>query len=136
MIQSIAHVCLAATDLDATERFYTHTLGFKKHFDFLRAGKIVGFYFEVAPMNYIEVFQQDQVTPDGKCPIRHLCFQVSDIDAVIQRLRDHGCQASDKKIGGDNSWQSWTTDPSGTRIEFHQYTPKSAQLTRSNCILG
>jgi catechol 2,3-dioxygenase-like lactoylglutathione lyase family enzyme len=136
MIQSIAHVCLAATDLAATERFYTLGLGFKKHFDFLRGGKLVGFYFEVAPMNYVEVFRQDDVTPDGKCPIRHVCFQTDDIDAVAKRLRDHGYEASPTRRGGDQSWQIWTNDPAGVRIEFHQYTDKSSQLTRNDCVLG
>ena len=30
-------------------------------------------------------------------------------------------------MGGDNSWQAWTCDPDGNRIELHQYTPESKQ---------
>ena len=136
MIKSIAHVCIGATDLAATERFYCAALGFKKHFDFIRAGKLIGFYLEVAPNSYVEVFQDDAVDPNAKAPIRHICFQVDDVDAFIRRLKAQGCQVSDKKMGGDNSWQSWVTDPAGVRIEFHQYTPESCQFTKKNCILG
>ena len=136
MIKGIAHVCIGATDLAATERFYCSGLGFRKVFDFIRAGEILGFYLEVAERSYIEVFRQAEILPVAKGPIRHVCFEVSDIDEVGRLLKAQGYDVTEKKLGADQSWQTWTTDPSGVRIEFHQYSPKSSQVTGRNCTLA
>jgi catechol 2,3-dioxygenase-like lactoylglutathione lyase family enzyme len=135
MITRIAHLCLAATDLAATERFYITGLGFRKLFDFLRGGQVIGFYLEVCPGNYVEVFRRDHVDPEAKAPISHLCLETADIDAVSRQLKSLGYTVTDKKLGADQSWQTWVTDPAGVRIEFHQYTPNSSQTTHRNCVL-
>ena len=38
-----------------------------------------------------------------------------------------GVTVTDKKLGSDNSWQAWLSDPDGNRIELHQYTAQSLQ---------
>lgn len=135
MITGIAHVCLGATDLATTERFYCTALGFKKVFEFVRGGEPVGFYLEVTDKTYVEVFQQDAVEAQANGPIRHICFETANIDAVRRSLEAEGCEATEKRLGADGSWQTWTTDPDGVRIEFHQYTPESSQVTGNDCIL-
>ena len=135
MIKSLAHVCLAAKDLAATEHFYRNVLGLEKQFNFLRDGQIAGFYFKVAEGNFIEVFRQDEIHAHAGCPISHMCLEVDDIDAVAARLKSSGYEATSKKLGCDRSWQIWTTDPSGVRIEFHQYTADSTQITGKDCII-
>ena len=135
MITGLAHVCLAAGNLDDTQRFYCEGLGFTKAFDFIRDGKVVGFYLKVSDMTYVEVFLQDDIRPDGACPIRHFCLEVQDIDAVANHLKANGYDVTEKKLGADRSWQAWTTDPAGVRIEFHQYTEESCQTTGQNCVL-
>ena len=135
MIEGLAHVCIGANDLAATERFYCSGLGFAKLFDFVRDGETVGFYLKVAENSYIEVFRQDEVDADAKSPIRHLCFQVAGVDEVSRHLASHGYEVTEKKLGADQSWQAWTADPSGVRIEFHQYTAQSSQVTGKNCVL-
>lgn len=134
MIKTIAHVCLAATDLAASERFYCSALGFRKVFDFIRAGKVFGFYLEVAPGSYVELFKYERTDPKALAPIAHICFETSDIDDLSRRLKAHGCEVTEKSLGADKSWQIWTTDPAGVRIEFHQYTRESSQFTGRPCI--
>lgn len=135
MIKGFAHVCLAATDLAAVERFYIQGLGCKKAFDFIRSGQVIGFYLEVVPGSYIEVFLRGEIELDNKAPILHFCLEVDDIEQTARRLVENGYEATEKKLGSDQSWQIWTSDPSGVRIEFHQYTPDSSQVTHNNCIL-
>ncbi len=136
MIKGIAHVCIGATDLDATERFYCSALGFRKVFDFMRQGKRVGFYLQVSASNYVEVFHKDEGAAADKGLIRHMCFETDDIEQVSRTLKSQGIQVTDKKTGADRSWQCWTADPSGVKIEFHQYTPESSQITGATCVLG
>ena len=136
MIKDIAHVCLTTTDLAATERFYCEGLGFKKIFEFIRGGERVGFYLQVNERRYIEVFHRESVHLSDRHTMVHICFEVEDIDGVRHRLMSRHIDVTEKKMGGDGSWQMWATDPSGVRLEFHQYTPESAQLTGKDCLLG
>ncbi len=135
MISRLAHVCLVTPDLAATERFYCSCLGLEKTFDFVRAGEVVGFYLRVADGTYIEVFRQPAVQDQAAHPLRHICFEVEDIDATIRHLKSQGVEVTAKKMGADHSWQAWTADPAGVKIEFHQYTPESTQLTGEACVL-
>jgi predicted enzyme related to lactoylglutathione lyase len=61
--------------------------------------------------------------------ILHFCLETDDIDAVVARLTELGVPVTPKKLGVDNSWQAWLEDPDGNKIEIHQYTPTSTQLT-------
>jgi len=135
MIRGIAHICIGSKDLAATERFYCAGLGFSKAFNFIRNGDVFGFYLRVAENSHIEVFRQDEIQEGPKCPIRHMCFEVDDIESTVRRLKDQGYDATEKQLGADRSWQAWTTDPGGVRIEFHQYTAESSQKTGRDCRL-
>ena len=135
MIKGLAHVCLSATDLAAAERFYCCGLGLKKAFDFIGDGRVVGFYLEVSRGGYVEVFLRDGIDAKANGPIQHFCLEVDDIEQTGLRLTENGYEVTPKKLGADQSWQMWTTDPSGVRIEFHQYTDSSSQITHENCIL-
>ncbi len=135
MLKALAHVCIGATDLAATERFYCSGLGLEKVFNFIRAGEVVGFYLRAAESNFVEVFLQDEVDVNARCPIRHFCLEVKDIEEARGQLAAYGYDATAKALGGDASWQCWVTDPSGVRIELHQYTEKSCQITGRDCVL-
>ena len=135
MIKGLAHICLLAADLETAERFYCSGLGLKKAFSFLRHGKIVGFYLELSRGGYIEIFQRDGIEANANNPIQHFCLEVDDIDQTGLRLVQHGFEVTQKILGADQSWQMWTADPSGVRIEFHRYTERSSQITHENCIL-
>ncbi len=134
MIKGIAHLCIRVADLEATRRFYCDTLGLEKAFDFIRDGQTVGFYLKAGDHNYLEFFKTDKVAT-GESPIGHLCLEVDSIDKVLEKVKKDGYSAGEKKIGSDQSWQAWLADPDGVRIELHEYTPQSSQLTGNNCIL-
>ena len=135
MFKRLAHVCIGATDLAESERFYVEKLGMRKAFDFIRAGRAFGFYVAAGDSTFIEVFAQ-QEAPHLERPImKHFCLEVEDIDAVTAELAARGVAVSPKKMGGDNNWQAWITDPSGVRIELMQYCEMSTQFTGEPVIL-
>lgn len=135
MIKGIAHVCIGSKDLTETEKFYCEGLGFKKKFNFVRKDEVIGFYMETGDGVFVEVFKRDEIDPSAQAPISHLCLQTNNIDAVRASLGKAGYKATEKKMGADQSWQSWVTDPCGVKIEFHQYTAKSSQCTGADCML-
>lgn len=134
MIKGTAHICIAATDLARSEQFYTQALGFQRHFSFIRDGQPFGYYFALPDGTFVEVFKEAEAAAQGKPLIRHFCLLVDDLDATVADLRAKGVDVSDKKLGMDQSWQAWITDPAGIRIELHQYTANSSQYTRRDCI--
>ena len=134
MITGIAHVCIGAIDLEASLHFYTEVLGLKKHFSFVRDGRPFGYYLSLADGLFIEIFQDSEAAAGARPLIKHFCLAVDDIDRTVADLRARGAEISDKKLGMDQSWQAWTTDPAGIRIEFHQYTPESSQYTQRDCV--
>ena len=67
--------------------------------------------------------------------IPHICFEVDDIDSVIENIRSKGWTITDKRQGGDKAWQAWMSDPDGLPIEVMQYTPESSQFTGNPCIV-
>jgi glyoxylase I family protein len=132
MVTGIAHICLGSTDLSKTQAFYTEALGLHKQFSFLRDGQEIGFYLKISDGAYIEVFLQEQAPSLEKPAIRHFCLEVDSVEQSVERIRRAGYEASDKKLGADQSWQAWATDPDGIRIELHEYTESSAQRTGSD----
>jgi len=136
MIKSLAHLCVLSADLERSRAFYCDALGLKPHFDFHKDGKLFGFYLQVAPGQFIEIFSTDATTEIKRQRIQHFCLEVADIDALRETLIRHGVTVTPKKLGCDRTWQCWCQDPDGTDIEFQQYTPQSSQFTRTNCVVN
>lgn len=136
MITALAHICIGADDLEKTRWFYCDVLGFDKKFDFIKDGELFGFYLQISDNNFIEVFRNGADAPEaGRQRIKHFCLETDDIDAIKARIEDHGLETRPKKLGADNSWQFWCTDPNGIDMEFHQYTAESSQHTGADCIV-
>lgn len=134
MIKDIAHVCLLAEKLEDAEHFYCEGLGFRKVFNFIRDGKIVGCYLQVTESRFVEIFERSDAKYFENQSLQHMCFEVENIDVVCSHLKALGIHITEKTLGADKSWQAWTADPSGVKIEFHQYTPKSSQCTGADCV--
>lgn len=133
MIKKLAHVCLFAPDLAACEAFYCGALGLTKRFEFLREGRRIGFYLEIAEDQFVEVFERAE-SVSGPQGIGHFCLEVDDLAAWVDRLASRGIVCTEPKLGADQSWQAWCRDPAGVDIEFHQYTPASSQHTGRDCV--
>jgi catechol 2,3-dioxygenase-like lactoylglutathione lyase family enzyme len=132
-IKTVAHVCLKTRDLARTTDFYCGALGLKKAFDFVQRGKVIGFYLQAAGQSFIEVFRDPNVDPPNEPRmLHHFCLETDDIEALRQKLLDHGYAPGEVIMGADNTPQFWVTDPNGVPVEIQQYTPESTQLTGRN----
>jgi len=129
MIKRLAHINIGSYDLKASEDFYCSILGLEKIFEFIKDGELFGFYAGTGNTTFVEVFLQDEVRESTSSLLHHLCLEVEDLEAAILEIRAKGWEISDKKMGGDNSWQAWISDPSGVQIELMQYTNESSQFT-------
>ena len=128
MVLQLAHVCLKVSSLENTIDFYHKKLGLPIKFTFEKEGKLYGVYFQVGNNSFIEAFQEKN--PDFKVintGITHFCLQTGNIDKVILEMKSKGIECTSKKLGCDQSWQTWLKDPDGNSFEIHEYTPQSAQ---------
>jgi predicted enzyme related to lactoylglutathione lyase len=82
---------------------------------------------QVGERNFIELFQCKVDRSVEGYSYRHFCLEVDDINVTAPELRERGVEVTEVKMGSDNSWQAWLTDPDGNRIELHQYTRESKQ---------
>ena len=105
----------------------------ERYFEFEKEGEPFGYYLKAGNATYIEVFKGD---PGEIGNIHHLALEVENMDALITRLRDQGIEVGDKVFGADDSWQAWLEDPNGVKIELHEYTESSCQLTRRTCLVN
>lgn len=131
MIKRLAHICIHTNDLGKTEDFYCRGLGMKRHFDFIREDTLFGFYLKAGNDSFIEVFKGDPGPENSR--IQHVALEVDDIEAVLEAVTKAGYPAGEKKMGADLSWQAWLEDPNGVKIELHEYTSESSQLTGREC---
>ena len=128
MITGMAHACFTVSDLDASIHFYQDQLGLKPAFDFRREdGTRFGLYLHLGGRSFIELFQGQLGERAEAQSFKHICLEVDDIPSTVATLRERGVEVSDPKLGGDQSWQAWITDPDGNRIELHGYTAESWQ---------
>lgn len=134
MIERITHVCIFTDDLDTTEKFYCGVLGLEKKFRISKENQIIGFYVEIGGGNYIEFFEQSDKTNVGTQIIGHFCLEADDIDKLLEKLDEEGIERTEKKMGCDNCWQVWATDPNGLKIEFQEFTQNSSQITGKDCV--
>ena len=135
-VTAIAHLCITSTDLKRTSDFYCGVLGLQKKFAFKNGqDKEIGYYLTVGPNNFIEVFARGKDQPAPRA-VDHICLQVDKIDAIAESCRARGVAITPKTMGCDGSWQAWLEDPDGVRIELHEYTDKSCQLTGRDCMVN
>ena len=128
LVTQIAHVCIFAHDLDATEVFYRDVLGIEKAFTFMRGDKSIGFYLDLGGRTFIEVFRKGESRFAETDQINHICLETEDLDGLIAHVRAQGVDITDKKLGADGTWQAWTKDPNGVKLEIFQYTAESMQF--------
>ena len=128
MIKRLAHVCLQVRDIQKTVAFYRDGLGFPIAFSFTKKGKLKGAYFAMGDNTFVEVFEVD--SPVG---ITHFCLETDDIDDFMAKASAKNIECTPKKLGCDQTWQTWLRDPDGNAFEIHQYTDQSRQFKGGEC---
>ena len=133
MITGIAHAAVTVKDMPESVRFYTQALGCREAFVFQHpeTGEPWIVYLNVSPGQFIELFYggtEEQSWHDILMGFNHLCLEVDDIHAAVQKIRDAGYPIDiEPQQGLDHNWQAWTRDPNGIRIELMQIMPDSPQ---------
>ena len=143
-ITELGHLALTCRDLDASLSFYRDILGLKEKFCLYYddIGQTVSgdrrwiVYMQVDDRTFIELFNGDYNAPPlcgQPLGFQHLALIVEDIMALRDELAAKGAPIdAEPSLGCDQTWQMWSHDPDGNKIEFMQYTDRSFQKVGRN----
>jgi len=151
MFESIDHINIVVTDLDRMFDFYTRVLGLKESKRVTISGpwidKTVGLtgvraevvYLDLPSGPRIELLRYVQprgLQPEGQglsntTGIRHMAFRVTDIDAIVAKLRSAGVEffsdvqlVPDNQVtyaGGVRKYLVYFHDPEKNLLELCEY---------------
>jgi catechol 2,3-dioxygenase-like lactoylglutathione lyase family enzyme len=151
MLQSIDHINIVVTDIEAMIRFYTELLGLKQSKRVTISGRwidtTVGLTNSLADVVYLDLPSGPRlellcyISPEGESPkdlgvsntrgIRHIAFKVENIDQVVANLKSHAVQffseiqtVPDTQVsyaGGLRKRLVYFHDPEGNLLELCEY---------------
>ena len=119
MIRTLAHVCLHSRDLDRSLDFYRGALGLKRHFDFHKDGKLAGFYLQIAPGQFVEIFQTKAGEETRRQRIHHLCLEGEKMDAVRDALAKPGVAVTAQNSAATGRGNAGARTPTGRTLNFN-----------------
>lgn len=124
MINKVHHIAIICTDYEVSKKFYTEILGFDIKCETYRKGRqsykldlsLNGEYI-------IELFSfpnpPKRPTHPEAAGLRHLAFEVDDLDEMIAYLTNHKIEVEPVRIDEITNKQfTFIADPDGLPIEF------------------
>jgi glyoxylase I family protein len=124
-INQIHHIAIICSDYEITKKFYTDILGLKVIHEKYRADRNSWKCDLAINDKYqIELFSfptpPERLTQPEACGLRHLAFEVDDLDEVVNELHAKGIAVEPirKDTVRNNKRFTFIADPDGTPIEF------------------
>ncbi|HZL59485.1 MAG TPA: VOC family protein [Stellaceae bacterium] len=122
----LAHVSLSTPDLACAIRFYCDVLGAEIAHEFRNdKGELYGAFLHVGEGTFIELFNDPAVSGAEASRFRHLCFEVTDIEAMAEHLRHLNYVLNIRRGRTDGILQFLIEDADGNKIEFQQHDERS-----------
>ena len=124
MFNKIHHIAIICSDYERSKKFYTEVLGLKIIRETLRAGR-QSFKLDLALNGeyIIELFSfpnpPKRPTRPESTGLRHLAFEVDDLDKIIEILKNHCVEVEPVRIDEITGKRfTFIADPDGLPIEF------------------
>ena len=126
LLNKIHHIAIICSDYARSKAFYTEILGLRIIREVYRYAR-QSYKLDLAlnDQYVIELFSFPSPPPRPSRPeavgLRHLAFEVDDLDAVVTHLQQHGLEV--EPIRTDEFTEkrfTFTADPDGLPIEFYE----------------
>jgi glyoxylase I family protein len=126
-LKRVHHIAVLCSDYNASKQFYTGILGLTVIKETYRAERR-SYKLDLALNGeyIIELFSFPDPPQRPSRPeatgLRHLAFEVDDIDAAVQYLKKHGIEVEDIRVDELTGKQfAFFADPDNLPLEFYQY---------------
>ena len=123
----IHHIAITVNNLSESVKFYTDILGFKVVKEFERkdldakATFIKLDNFQIELWQFEDMKENSNPLDDIKVKgIRHIAFEVDNLNRIITELKKKGLEFSEPKLGAIGHNHSFTIDPNGVALEFYE----------------
>jgi catechol 2,3-dioxygenase-like lactoylglutathione lyase family enzyme len=127
LVKRHSHTGLSTPDLDVTERFYVNVIGLEVAFEFRNdENERYGFFLTSGNGTFVEFFKVSFSEYRTSGPLRHICFEVEDIQSYVIHLASKGTFTNVKRGRKDQVLQCFIIDPHGIHIEIQQHDERSA----------
>ena len=124
-LKRLSHVCLGSTNVERTVAFYSKLIGCKVAHEFRNpAGEVYGVFLSCNNGTFLEFFNEQTTKAPGGL-FRHVCFEVADINAMVELSRASGFEPEVRRGRTDGILQFFLHDPDGNMIEFQQHDKDS-----------
>jgi glyoxylase I family protein len=125
-LQAVHHVAIICSDYVRSKKFYTEFLGLKILAEHYREERD-SYKLDLALDDHyvIELFSfrnpPARVSRPEACGLRHLAFQVHDIDAAVRELKDKGVEVELVRVD-EYTRKKFTffSDPDGLPLEIYE----------------
>ena len=123
----VHHIAITVNNLEESVIFYTQVLGFEIAKKFARED--MGAYATFVKLNDFQIeLWQFQDMKENSNPlndikvrgIRHIAFEVNDLNETISNLKEKGLELTEPKLGASGHNYSFTKDPNGVALEFYE----------------
>jgi glyoxylase I family protein len=125
-ISNIHHIAIICSDYEVSKKFYTEVLGFRVMGEYYRAER-KSYKLDLALGNryVIELFSFPDPPPRVSQPeargLRHLAFEVSDIEASAKMLTSHGIKTEPIRIDEFTGKRfTFFADPDNLPLELYE----------------
>ena len=120
-IKKLSHVCISTKNLKKVKDFYVDILNFKIDHEFINENnEIYGYFINTGNKTFLEFFLSKTKIIKNNTPLRHICFEVYNIDLFFNKIKKK-IPTSQLKLGKtDNIKQFFIKDYENNIIEFHQ----------------
>ena len=129
----IAHIAFHVSNIDSARAFFQR-LGFEQAFAFSNDGKVTQAFIKVNDDQFIELYPASMEDPSTG--FFHVCFQVSDAEALNLAYRKRGLAPSTVFKAGAGNLLFSLIGPEKQNIEYTQYLPGSLHFNDHGKHLG
>lgn len=126
MFNKIHHVAIICSDYERSKHFYTEVLGFKIVSEVYREER-ESYKLDLAVNNLYQIELFSFVNPPERpsrpesVGLRHLCFEVTNIDEVIFALHEKGVEIEKVRIDEYTGKRfTFFSDPDGLPLEIYE----------------
>ena len=131
LITGLTHKAFHVSDMEASLRFYCDCLGLQKMFELKDdEGRDWLLYLKITDRQFLELFYGGEQKWDVNFG-KHICLEVSDMDACIKRLNEFGYSMYNNMeplVGKDYNTEVFVQDPDGNLIELMQFSANALQM--------
>ncbi|MBM6716537.1 VOC family protein [Gemmiger formicilis] len=125
-LQSIHHIAIIVSDIQVAKKFYVDKLGFPVIRENYRADRQDWkLDLRVNEQTELEIFAEKnpprRVNRPEACGLRHLAFQVDNVDDTVRELEQMGIPCEPVRLDAyTNKKMTFFFDPDGLPLEIHE----------------